>query len=76
MPVCLCLQGSVSEARAALDGTDVRSIVRERRTVYEHELNRRHVPRVLLSDGTEPGTQTGAAGSAEGTPGEPQPRQA
>jgi rifampicin phosphotransferase len=63
---------TLSEARAALESTDMRSIVRERRTVYEHELKRRHVPRVLLSDGTEPGTQTVVAksdnGNLKGTP--------
>jgi pyruvate,water dikinase len=32
----------------------MRPIVRERHADYEHELRRRHVPRVLLSDGTEP----------------------
>ncbi len=58
---------TLSEAQAALAGTDMRSIVRERRIIYEHELNRRHVPRVLLSDGTEPLTRTNAAGSADGT---------
>ncbi len=58
---------TLTEARAALDGTDMRSIVRERRTDYEHELNRRHVPRVLLSDGAEPRTQADAAESADGT---------
>jgi pyruvate,water dikinase len=31
-------------------------VVCERRAAYEHELNRRHVPRILLSDGTEPET--------------------
>ena len=55
-----------SEARAALESTDMRTLVRERRTVYKHELNRRHVPRVLLSDGTEPGTQTVVAESDNG----------
>jgi len=50
-------------------------LLRERRTVYGHELNRRHAPRVLLSDGSEPGgTQTDAAESADGPSGEPQPR--
>ena len=34
--------------------TDLRALVRERRATYERELRRRHVPRVLLSDGTEP----------------------
>ena len=54
---------SLSEARAALLGTDMRSIVQERHATYEHELKRRHIPRVLLSDGTEPTTQTHAVAS-------------
>jgi rifampicin phosphotransferase len=58
---------TLSEARAALAGTDMRSVVRERRANYEQELKRRHVPRVLLADGTEPGSETHAAGSADGT---------
>ncbi len=41
------------EARAGLDGRDLREIVMKRRETYELELRRRHVPRVLLSDGTE-----------------------
>src|SRR5437763_9263066 len=45
---------TLQEAHAALAGEDMREIVRERRAGYEHELQRRHVPRVLLSDGTEP----------------------
>ena len=58
---------TLSEARAALESTDMRSIVRERRTDYAHELKRRHVPRVLLSDGTEPGTRTVVAETDDGT---------
>jgi rifampicin phosphotransferase len=58
---------TLSEARDALNNRDMRSIVRERRTVYENELKRRHVPRVLLSDGTEPGTQAVVAESDDGT---------
>jgi pyruvate,water dikinase len=45
---------TLSEAHLALAGKDMRPIVRERHADYEHELRRRHVPRVLLSDGTEP----------------------
>src|SRR5205085_5132640 len=45
---------TLSEARAALTGEDMRQIVRERRASYDRELQRRHIPRVLLSDGTEP----------------------
>jgi rifampicin phosphotransferase len=49
---------SLPEARAALAGEDLRPVVHERRTVYEREIKRRHVPRVLLSDGTEPAGET------------------
>ncbi len=62
---------TMPEARAALAGTNLRSVVRERRTSYEHELKRHHVPRVLLSDGTEPTaeeTLDAADGALRGTP--------
>jgi rifampicin phosphotransferase len=51
------------EAREAARGTDLRDVVQRRRESYERELRRRHVPRVLLSDGTEPeaGTLDAAA---------------
>ena len=42
------------EARAGLAGRDLRELVARRRESYDLELRRRHVPRVLLSDGTEP----------------------
>jgi pyruvate,water dikinase len=42
------------DARRGLDGADLRSLVEQRREDYSLELRRRHVPRVLLSDGTEP----------------------
>jgi pyruvate,water dikinase len=45
---------TLPEAREGLSGRDLRATVAERRASYEHELLRRHVPRVLLSDGTEP----------------------
>jgi phosphohistidine swiveling domain-containing protein len=45
---------SLPEARAALAGEDLRIVVRERRIDYERELERRRVPRILLSDGTTP----------------------
>jgi pyruvate,water dikinase len=47
---------TLPETRATLAGDDLRPVVRERRAAYEHELNRRHVPRILLSDGTDPET--------------------
>ncbi|MGP3956447.1 PEP/pyruvate-binding domain-containing protein [Nonomuraea sp. 3N208] len=61
------------EVRAALGGGDLRELVAERRAAYVQEQRRRHVPRVLLSDGTEPealataavdGALTGTAASA------------
>jgi pyruvate,water dikinase len=55
------------EARAALDGGDLRELVARRRAAYEQESRRRHVPRVLLSDGTEPEALAApAAAVAEG----------
>ncbi|WP_028265643.1 PEP/pyruvate-binding domain-containing protein [Arthrobacter sp. MA-N2] len=42
------------DAHRGLEGADLRALVAERRQAYELELRRRHVPRVLLSDGTEP----------------------
>jgi phosphohistidine swiveling domain-containing protein len=45
---------SLAEANAALAGADLRERVRSRRATFTRELTRRHVPLVLLSDGTEP----------------------
>jgi rifampicin phosphotransferase len=62
---------TVPEAWAALAGEDLRAIVRERRTLYERETGRRHVPRLLLSDGTEPAVEVHdatAEGDLLGTP--------
>ncbi|GHO47904.1 PEP/pyruvate-binding domain-containing protein [Ktedonospora formicarum] len=44
------------EVRTALNGQDFREIVRARHDTYAYELRRKHVPRVLLSDGTDPET--------------------
>jgi pyruvate,water dikinase len=66
---------SFPEIHAALDGADFRSTVRERRTRYDQERVRRHVPLVLLSDGAEPAIEAAPATSAEhvlrGTPASP-----
>ena len=43
----------LSEARRAVDGEDLRDLVSARRAVFERERARRHLPRVLLSDGTD-----------------------
>jgi phosphohistidine swiveling domain-containing protein len=44
----------LGEAAAGLHGQDLRAVVTHRRQTYERELRRRHIPRVLFSDGTEP----------------------
>jgi pyruvate,water dikinase len=49
-----------ADVRTALAGADMRHMVRERRATYAREMQRRHVPRILLSDGSEP---TAAAAS-------------
>ncbi|WP_336205778.1 PEP/pyruvate-binding domain-containing protein [Nonomuraea sp. LPB2021202275-12-8] len=60
----------LAETRVALGGGDLRALVAERRAAYEQETRRRHVPRVLLSDGTEPEALATAAadGALIGTP--------
>ena len=44
----------LGDARRGLAGEDLRALVAERREAYQQELKRRHIPRLLLSDGTEP----------------------
>jgi pyruvate,water dikinase len=60
----------LTEARAGPAGRDLRELVAARRAAYDLELRRRHVPRVMLSDGTEPEAESGAApdGALVGTP--------
>ena len=62
-----------AEARQALapkaedkgaDGQNLRALVAARRQEYAGELRRRHIPRVLLSDGTEPEAVRTAVGIA------------
>ncbi len=48
---------TLPEAHALLSGEDLRERVSERRATFARELRRRHVPLVLLSDGTEPTAQ-------------------
>jgi rifampicin phosphotransferase len=63
---------TTAEARAGLAGTDLHELVIARRDNYDAELRRRHIPRILLSDGTEPEALAAAAdapdGSLVGTP--------
>lgn len=63
----------LAEAHRALAGASLRELVAERRDAYDAEFGRRRIPRVLLSDGTEPealhGDGAGAvAGVLSGTP--------
>ncbi|MFC8040295.1 PEP/pyruvate-binding domain-containing protein [Paenarthrobacter sp. NPDC057355] len=51
----------------ALAGEDLRSAVADHKAAYEQELRRRHIPRMLLSDGTEP--EATAVAHAEQRPG-------
>jgi pyruvate,water dikinase len=44
---------TLPEARQAVAGEDLREVVASRRGVFERERGRRHIPRVLLSDGTD-----------------------
>src|SRR5437763_14857248 len=44
----------------------MRQVVSERRAGYDFELRRRHIPRVLLSDGTEPTAATSSGDAADG----------
>ncbi len=61
---------SLPEARSALgsDGADLRGLIRTRRATYAAELRRRHVPAMLLSDGTEPEVETGTCIENPGGP--------
>lgn len=58
----------LDDAEDALAGGDLREVVARRRAAYEQELRRRHIPRMLLSDGTEP-EATAPPGSGLPTPG-------
>jgi pyruvate,water dikinase len=63
----------LAEARSALAGADHRPVVAARHEEYDRELRRRHVPRILLSDGTEPEAMApprtpAAPGELTGTP--------
>ena len=57
---------TLPELRAALAGTDLRPLVDRNRAAYDLEVGRRHVPRLLLSDGTEPATPAVTDGANDG----------
>ena len=66
----------LAEVREGLAGKQLHHVVTQRREAYAQELGRRRIPRVLLSDGTEPealqagvpGAEAGPAGLLTGTP--------
>lgn len=66
---------TLAEVHQALAGAEIGERVSERRASFARELNRRRVPLVLLSDGTEPtaGPPTSilAHGALQGTPASP-----
>jgi phosphohistidine swiveling domain-containing protein len=56
----------LGDARRGLAGEDLRTLIAERREAYQQELKRRHIPRLLLSDGTEPEAVAVEAARADG----------
>jgi phosphohistidine swiveling domain-containing protein len=56
----------LSEVAVALAGRDLRDVVAGRRAGFDREMARRHVPRVLLSDGTEPEARAGVQPAGDG----------
>ncbi|MDP9265956.1 MAG: PEP-utilizing enzyme [Chloroflexota bacterium] len=65
---------TLPELRRAVSGEKMHDIVRRRRAEYRRELARRHVPRVLLSDGTDAEAAfapPAAEGALRGTPASP-----
>jgi pyruvate,water dikinase len=64
---------TLPELRRAIAGEDLREKITERREMYRREQGRRHIPRVLLSDGTDAETELPAAadGGIRGTPASP-----
>ena len=65
---------TLPEVRRAVAGDDMRAVVAERRAEYRREERRRHIPRVLLSDGTDAEAafaSPAADGAIRGTPASP-----
>jgi pyruvate,water dikinase len=58
---------TTAEARAGLSGADLHHLVAARRNTYDTELRRRRVPRVVLSDGTEPEATAVATDASDGS---------
>lgn len=54
----------LDELRVGLRGGDLKAMVAERRRIYDAELRRRRIPRVLLSDGTDVEAAVASAAAA------------
>ncbi|KRE53205.1 pyruvate kinase [Arthrobacter sp. Soil736] len=59
------------EARVGLRGGELKGMVAERRRIYDAELRRRHIPRLLLSDGTDVEAAVAGAAAASSLVGTP-----
>jgi phosphohistidine swiveling domain-containing protein len=59
----------LGEVRAAVRGKDQRALAAERRSAHTRELGRKHLPRLLLSDGTDPEAQLLASSDAASASG-------
>ncbi|CAH0239229.1 Prodigiosin synthesizing transferase PigC [Arthrobacter sp. Bi83] len=55
---------SFDEVRVGLRGADLKGMVTDRRRIYDAELRRRRIPRLLLSDGTDVEAVVAAAAAA------------
>jgi rifampicin phosphotransferase len=63
---------TLAEARGALGGADLREVVAARKTTFNRERGRRHIPRLLLSDGTDAEVALVTAGEGlRGSPASP-----
>jgi phosphohistidine swiveling domain-containing protein len=60
---------TLPEARRAAGGEDMHELVAARREVFDRELARRHIPRLLLSDGTD--AEAALVSAGEGLRGSP-----
>ncbi|MEB3369406.1 PEP/pyruvate-binding domain-containing protein [Saccharopolyspora mangrovi] len=57
------------ELSDVIDGNDHRDLIAARRETHKRELRRKHLPRLLLSDGTEPETQLAVEETGDGLRG-------
>jgi pyruvate,water dikinase len=63
---------TLPEARRAVAGEDLRQVVAKRRATFDRERARRHIPRLLLSDGTDAEVAlVSVTGGLRGSPASP-----